>query len=103
MMHLPPVTLVVHGLGNLLEPSDVGASNQRRELSLGGGDVLLGSLESVLEAVLHDLLELLVDLLAGPLQALRVLCHLETRDCDTTGVGGLSGCVPDGRTLLLLS
>lgn len=102
-MHLPPVTLVVHGLSDLLEASNVAAGNQRRELALGGSNVLLGSLEAVLEAVLHDLLELLVDLLGGPLQALRVLGHLKTGNGDTTSVGGLTRSVPDGRALLLLS
>lgn len=99
----PPVTLVVHGSSDLAEASDVGTTDEGRELALSRGDVLLGGLEAVVEAVLHDLLELLVNLLRGPGQTLRVLGHLKTGDRDTTGVGGLSGSVPDGTALLLLA
>lgn len=80
----------MHGSGDLLETGNVASSDQRWELALGGGDVLLCGLETVLEAVLHDVLELLVDLLAGPLDALRILGHFETGDGDTTGVGSLA-------------
>jgi len=102
-MHLPPVTLVAHGSSSLAEASNVGTSDQAGELALLGGHVLLGSLKAVGEAVLHDVLELLVDLLGGPGNALAVLRHLETGNSDTTGVGGLAGSVPDGLALALLA
>lgn len=62
----PPVTLVVHGGSDLAETSNVGTTDERWELALGRGEVLLGGTQAVLEAVLHDALELLVDLLCGP-------------------------------------
>lgn len=62
----PPVTLVMHGGSDLAETSDVGTTDKGWELALGGGEVLLGGTQAVLEAVLHDALELLVDLLGGP-------------------------------------
>lgn len=64
---LPPVTLVVHGSSDLGETGNVGTSNQGWELALGWDNVLLGGVKAVLEAVLHDALELLVNLLGGPL------------------------------------
>ena len=88
--------MVLHGLSDLGEASNVGASNQGRKNTLGGGDVLLGGSETVVEAVLHDVLETGVDLLAGPVDTGGVLGHLESGDGDTTGVGGLTGGVPDG-------
>lgn len=93
----------MHGIGNLDEASNVGASNQRWVLALSGWDVLLGSAETVVEGILHDVLESGVDLLSGPVDALRVLCHLKTGNGDTTGVGSLAWCVPDGLGLLLLA
>lgn len=48
-------------------------------------------------------LQLGVDLFAGPCQTSRVLCHFETRDGYTTGIGSLSWSVPDPVTLLLLA
>lgn len=93
---LPPVTLVLHGLSDLGETSNVGAGHQGRQSTLLGGDILLSSAETVLEAVLHDTLEAVVDLLRGPADTRRVLGHLEAGDGDTTGVGGLAGGVPDG-------
>lgn len=99
--HLPPVTLVAHGSSSLAEASNVGASDQAGELALRSGHELLGGLEAVGEAVLHDVLELAVNLLSSPGDALAVLRHLKTRDRDTTSVGGLAGSVPDGLALLL--
>jgi hypothetical protein len=64
--HSPPVALFLHSSSNLLEACNVGTSNQRRELTLRGCDVLLGGLEAVIEALLHDALKLLVDLLRCP-------------------------------------
>lgn len=101
-MHLaPPVALVLHGSGDLAEASNVGASDEGGELALRGGNILLGGVETVLESILHDALELLVNLLGSPVEALRVLSHLETGDGDTTSVGSLSGTVPDGLVLVL--
>lgn len=48
-------------------------------------------------------LQLGVNLFAGPCQTSRVLCHFETRDGNTTGIGSLSWSVPDAVTLLLLA
>jgi hypothetical protein len=62
----PPVTLVVHGSSDLPEASDIGTTDEGWELALSRGDVLLCGVEAVLEALLHDALELLVDLLSGP-------------------------------------
>ena len=101
MANLPPVTVVLHGLSDLGETSNVGTSNQGRQGALGGRNVLLGSGETVVEAVLHDALEAAVDLLAGPGDTGRVLGHLETGDSDTTSVGGLTGGVPDGSGTLV--
>jgi len=99
--HLPPITMVVHGSSDLLEASNVGTSNEGGEFAFRGGDVLLGSLEAVLEGSLHDILELLVNLLAGPLEALRVLRHLKTGDSDTTGIGSFSRAIPDSVAAVL--
>lgn len=88
--------MVLHGLDNLGETSNVATGNQRRQDTLLGGDVLLGGVKTVLEAVLHDALEAGIDLLGGPIDPSRVLGHLQTGDGDTTGVGGLAGGVPDG-------
>lgn len=93
----------MHGIGDLDEACDVRAADERWELALGAGHVLLGRAQSVMEDILHDVLELGVDLLAGPGDALRVLRHLETGHGDTTGVGRLAGRVPDGLGLLLLA
>ena len=61
--HLPPVTLVVHGIGDLDETSNVGSSDQRWELALGGWDKLLGSGDTVLKGGLHDVLKTVINLL----------------------------------------
>jgi len=62
----PPVTLVVHGSSDLAETGDVSTTNEGWELALGRSEVLLGGTQAVLEAVLHDALELLVNLLGSP-------------------------------------
>jgi hypothetical protein len=90
MQYSPPITLVLHGSGDLAEASNVGTGDQAWELAFSWSDVLLGCLKAVIEAVLHDALELVVDLLAGPLDAGGVLSHLETGNGDTTGVGCLA-------------
>lgn len=96
MICLPPVTLLLHGLGNLGETGDVATGDQGRKDALGGSGVLDGGVETVAEAGLHDALEAGVDLLGRPADAGGVLGHLEAGDGDTTGVGGLAGGVPDG-------
>ena len=93
---LPPVTVVLHGSSDLGETSDVATGDQGRQDALLGGGVLAGGVETVLEARVHDALEARVDLLGSPVDAGRVLGHLQTGDGDTTGVGGLAGGVPDG-------
>lgn len=85
----------MHRLRNLDKASNVASSDQARQLALLGRNVLVCSLKSNLKGILHDVLELLIDLLRSPRQALAVLCHLQTRHGDTTGVGGLSWGVPD--------
>jgi hypothetical protein len=95
----PPVTMVVHGTGDLDVTRDVSTVDERRKLSLGDVEVLLGGVEAVPEAALHDATQLLVDLLGGPGNTLRVLGHLETGDSDTTAVGSLGWSVPDTVTL----
>jgi len=91
----PPVTVVVHGTSDLDVTRDVGTVDEGWKLSLGDVKVLLGSVEAVPEAALHDTSQLLVDLLGSPADALGVLGHLETGDSDTTAVGSLGWSVPD--------
>ena len=95
--YLKDVTLVQHGVGDLDETGDVGALDNgwQRVLVLLAG-VLLRGLDTVVEAVDHDVLELPVDVVPGPARALRVLRHLETGASDTTTVGGLTDSVPHG-------
>lgn len=56
--------------------------------------VLLGGVEAIVVAVLHDGGQLVVDLLSSPLDSGRVLGHLKSRDGDTTSVGGLGRSEP---------
>ena len=91
--------MVVHGLSDLDVTGDVGTSNERRQLTLGDVVVLLGGVEAVPEAALHNPGKLLIDSLGSPRHALGVLCHLETGDGDTTTVGGLGGTVPETLSL----
>lgn len=93
--------MLVHGLGDLDETGNVGTSDERRELSLGNVVVLLGRVEAVPEAALHNAGELFVDGLGGPVDTLGVLGHLESGDGDTTTVSGLSGAVPETLGLAL--
>lgn len=101
MKSLPPVTLVLHGSSNLAETSNVATNHKGRQDTFGGGGVEAGSLETVAEGRGHDVLKTSVNLLGGPAETGRVLGHLETRDSDTTGVGGLTGGVPDGTGALV--
>lgn len=100
---LPPVALVLHGLGDLDETGNVATSDQARELALSDLDVLLGGVETLQEAVLHDALESLINLLGGPGETLAILGHLETGDSDTTAVGSLTRSIPDSLALVLLA
>jgi hypothetical protein len=92
--------VVLHSLSNLGEASNVGTSNEGRQSALGRSSVLLSGSETVVEAVLHNFLKTGVDLLAGPVDTGGVLSHLETGNGNTTGVGGLTGGVPDSLGLL---
>ena len=91
----------MHCLRNLDKASNVASRDQARQLALLGRNVLVCGLKSNLERILHDVLELLVDLLRCPRQALAVLCHLQTRHGDTTSVGGLSRSIPDSLVALV--
>ena len=61
----------MHGPDHLNKASDVAASHETGQLAVDGGDVCLGGLETLGEDVLHDVLELLVDPLGSPGEALR--------------------------------
>jgi len=87
--------VVVHGIGNLDETSNVSTLDQRRKRITLLRRVLNSSGNGGVENVDHDLLEALVNLLGGPVTTLRVLGHLKTRDSDTTSVGSLTRGVPD--------
>ena len=88
------VTLPDHGVGDLQEAGDVGTDHQ-----VAGHVDLLGGIGSGGVDVLHDLLQLGVDLLEGPVQTLAVLAHLQTGGGDTAGVGGLGGAEGDAGIL----
>lgn len=98
-IHLPPVTVVVHGAGDLDVTGNVGTSDKRRKLSLSDVVVLLSGVKTVPEAALHNSSELLVDSLGGPVDALGVLGHLESRDSDSSTVGSLGRSVPESLSL----
>lgn len=70
---LPPVTLVLHGSSNFHESSNVATGYKGWQGAIWVDGVCLGGLHTSFEAVLHDSLELCVDLFGGPGQALRVL------------------------------
>lgn len=72
-MDLPPVALVVHGLGDLEEAGDVAARHERGELALTNVEVLAGGVQAVLEGAPHDVLEAPVDLFTGPVEALTTM------------------------------
>ena len=62
----PPITLIVHGSSNLTETSNVGATDEGWELALSRREVCFCSTQAVFKALLHDALELLVNLLGCP-------------------------------------
>lgn len=70
---LAPCTMegTVKKVQNQLRARKVGAEGEGLTLSLLG--VTLGGSEADVVAVLHDVLELVIDLSLGPLDALRVL------------------------------
>ncbi len=89
---LPPITMSLHSIRNLDEPSDVRTSQQARRNVPARLAIVrpLGSgVEADLVARLHDALELGVHLFGRPLETLAVLGHLETGDCDSADVGCL--------------
>lgn len=91
---LEPVTVILHGISHLDEAGDVASDDKRWEDVLGEPGVFASSAAAGLEAFLHDILELLVDLFGGPGEPLGVLGHFQPTDCYTTGVGGLAGSIP---------
>ena len=74
-------TLLVHGLGDLLEAGDVRASDQ-----IVAQTVLCGSLCGDLVDVLHHLVQLCIDLFRRPDQTLGVLAHFQTGNADAACV-----------------
>ncbi|KAH3669592.1 hypothetical protein OGATHE_002404 [Ogataea polymorpha] len=92
---------------NLDETGNVGTHDERWQgVLVGLCAVGNSSFVAGIEAVDHDVLELLVDFLGTPLDSLRVLCHLQTRNSNTTTVSCLTWSVPDtvanGRSALSL-
>mmetsp|Transcript_21620 Transcript_21620/g.47266 ORF Transcript_21620/g.47266 Transcript_21620/m.47266 type:complete len:459 (-) Transcript_21620:44-1420(-) len=83
--------LCEHGVGHLDEASDVGGGLVVVRLEAVGGDGLGARGVNAR----HDVIELLVNLLARPRQTDRVLGHLEARDGDAAGVGRLCRAVDD--------
>ena len=63
---LPPIALSLHGCSNLAEASNVASCHQAWELTLSRLNVLLGSLQSVLKAGVHNLFQLGINLLGCP-------------------------------------
>ena len=86
--------LGVHGVGHLQEARDVRAGLEVAFLA-----VFLGGVCHVVVDVDHDALELGVDLLGGPAQALGVLAHLQGGGGHAAGVGGLRGPKEHARGL----
>ena len=80
-------TLCEHGVGDLHEAGDVRADDVVLRVA-----VLLGRRIDILEDVLHDALELCIDFLEAPGEALAVLAHLERRGRNAAGVCSLARC-----------
>ena len=78
-------TLSHHGIGNLLEAHNVSTSNQ-----VIAQAIALGNLNRRMIDILHDALQLLVNFLEAPGEALAVLAHLERGGCHAAGVGSLA-------------
>ena len=96
---LPPIPLRLHRRRHLAKARNIAPSHQTRKLPLRRLHILLRRLQPILEAVLHNLLQLPIHLLRRPRHALRILRHFQSRDGDTAGVGGFAGSVPDGVAL----
>ena len=75
-----------HGVRHLDEARDVGAHHIVFGVAIG-----LGGRIGVCENVLHDPLELCIDLFKAPGEALAVLAHLQGGGCHTAGVGRFAG------------
>ena len=86
-----------HGVGNLQEASDVGASHV---VALHAK--LLGRVVARVIDATHDALETGVDLLEGPGDVASVLAHLETGGRHATGVGSLAREEGDAVVLQVL-
>jgi len=78
-------TLSNHGVGDAHEASDVGTLNV-----VDGTIFLLAVLDAHVIDVVHDGVEVLIDLFGSPVAVLSVLANLETRGGNTTGVDGLT-------------
>src|SRR5712692_7389231 len=83
-------SLVHHGVGDLEEARDV-----RPVHVVAGRPELLGRPQARLVDALHDHPQPVVHLLAGPAVAHAVLGHLEARNRNASGVGGLGRAVED--------
>mgnify|MGYP006921976460 CR=1 FL=1 len=79
-----------HGVGHLQEADDIGAGLDVTLLA-----VLSCGVGALAVDVLHDLLQLGVHRLKGPVQALAVLAHLQAGDSHAAGVGSLGGGVEE--------
>ena len=79
-----------HGGGDLQEAGAVCTDHQ---VALGTGSD--GSVVGSVEDALHDALQLGIDFLEGPAQALGVLAHLQAGGGHAAGVGSLCGSVQD--------
>ena len=77
-----------HGAGDFEEAGDVGADHQ-----VAGFADLDGGVVGGVEDVVHDALQLLIDLFEAPGEAHGVLRHLKTAGGHAAGVRGLAGAV----------
>lgn len=99
--NLPPVTMVLHGIGDLGETGDIATGHERRQIAFSGGVILLSRLNTLLESGIHNLLKTTIDFLRRPAEPGRVLRHLKPRHGNTAGVSSLTGAVPDGLAALV--
>jgi len=78
--------LIQHGVGHFDEAGDVGA-----HLQVTGHAVSFGGFPGLAVDGDHDVVQPLVDLFAGPLQAQAVLRHLQTGDSHAAALAALAG------------
>ena len=72
--YLKYITLVKHSIRDLDETCDISTFDQRWQ-DLTVLSVLLGIVDTFIETVDHNSLQLLVNSFASPCDSLRVLCH----------------------------